>query len=564
MNGAPHKPTRWLILLVALAMVASACTTEEPQTEGESPDEPTEPEGEPTEGGDVIFGHEQEPAILNSMLVEGNLRATSLVTRTMLLSAYEVTPEFDYVPQLLDGEAEVEGGEDGEDGEPFTVTWRILEEAAWSDGTPISADDFQFTYDTIMNEEFDITSREGYDRIVETEVVDDKTWRATFDEPFAPYRTLFAVDPILPAHVLEGEDFNTVWNDGIVDPATGDPIASGPFEFGEWERGQQITVERNPTYWGEAAPLDQITFRYIEETPTLVQQIRGGEINLFDPQPQIDLIDQLESIDGVEVQTDAGPQWEHIDFNFDNPALANQYVREAIIRGIDREALVEQLVQGVNPEAGVLQNAIFVENQDQYEPHWDIYEFDPEAAVALLEDNGCTRPDEGGTFECDGEELSFRYVSTSGNERRELMFEVVQSYMADIGIELTADFSEPAQSLGTQLPEGDYDLINFGWVGSPDPFGGDTIFMCDGDLNYNGYCNEEATELIASNTAILDEDERWAVYNEADELIAADVPLVPLFQTPEVLAHEDHIGGLQINATQFGPTWNVGEWFLTE
>lgn len=555
-------PRRWLVLLVVLPMAAAACTSGEPETRDEALQEDgTESAGEPIEGGTVVFGHDQEPKILNPHLVEGNLEATSLVTRTILLGAYLVTPDFEYVPDLLDGEAEVEGGEDGEN---FTVTWTIREEAEWSDGTAISAEDFQFTYDTIMNEEWDITSRSGYELITDTEIVDDKTWRATFSEPFAPYRTLFSESPVLPAHVLEGENFNEVWNDGIVDPETDEPIASGPFRFNEWERKQQLTVTRNDDFWDEPATLDQITFRYIKETPTLVQQIRGGEIDALDPQPQIDLIDQLEGIEGVETQVDAGPAWEHIDFNFDNAALSNQYVREAIIRGIDREAIVEQLVRGVNPEAGVLQNAIFVENQDQYEAHWDIHDYDPEAAVALLADNGCTRDGDGDVFECDGEELSFRYVSTTDNERRELMFDIVQAQLAEIGVELEADFSEPAQALGTQLPEGDYDLINFGWVGSPDPFGGDTIFTCDGDLNYTGYCNDDVTELLERNTRILDEDERWAVYNEADELIAQDIPLVPLFQMPDVLAHEDNLGGLRVNATQWGPTWNASEWFLTE
>ncbi|HVL99982.1 MAG TPA: peptide ABC transporter substrate-binding protein [Egibacteraceae bacterium] len=559
---ASLPPARWVTLLVLMALGVAACAPGQPDDrEGALQEGVTEPEGERVEGGNVIFGHEQEPAILNPALTEGNLFATQIVTRPILLGAYLVTPEFEYVPELIDGEAETEGGEDGE---PFVVTWNILEEATWSDGTPITADDFEFTYQTVMDEEFDITSRNGYDLITETEVVDDKTWRATFEEPFAPYRTLFGVIPVLPAHVLEGEDFNEVWNDGIVDPETDEPIASGPFQFGQWRRGQQLTIERNEGFWGEQANLDRITFRYIEETPTLVQQIRGGEINIFDPQPQVDLIEQLEGIDGVEVQSDAGPQWEHIDFNHDNPALANQYVREAIIRGIDREAIVEQLVQGVNPEAGVLQNAIFVENQEQYEPHWDVYDYDPEAAIELLEENGCTRDGDDGVFTCDGEELSFRYVSTSGNERRELMFEIVQAQLAEIGVEVTADFSEPAQALGTQLPEGDFDLINFGWVGSPDPFGGDTIFMCDGDLNYIGYCNEEVTELLERNTGILDEEERWAVYNEADELIAADIPLIPLFQIPQVLAYEDNLGGVRVNATQWGPTWNASEWYLTE
>jgi peptide/nickel transport system substrate-binding protein len=559
MTRSVPMPARWFLILAVLSLVAAACGTDEPEDADEAMQEDvTEPEGEPADGGTLVFGHEQEPAILNPHLTEGNLRATSLVTRTVLQGSMLVTPDFDYVPQLVEEEPEIV------EEDPFTVEWNIREEAEWSDGTPVTADDWQFTYDTIMDEDVDIVSRNGYEQMTETEVVDDKTWRATYDEPFAPAINLFSTVPILPAHVLEGEDFNDVWNDAIIDPETEEPIANGPFQFEEWDRGQSITLTRNEAYWGEQqANLDEIIFTYIEESPTLVQQIRGGEIQAFDPQPQVELIEQLEGIDGVDVQVDAGPQWEHIDFNFENELLAEDYVRHAIIQGIDREAIVEQLVRGVNPDAGVLNNAIFVENQEMYEQNWDIWDYDPDAAVDLLEENGCTREGEG-TFECDGEELNFRYVGTAGNERRELMFEIIQANLNEIGIELEADFSEPADALGTKLPEGDFDIINFGWVGSPDPFGGDTIFQCEGDLNYNNYCNEEASDLIESNVNFLDEDERWGVYNEADALIAEDVPLIPIYQQPETLAYENNIGGMRINATQWTPTWNAQEWYLTE
>jgi peptide/nickel transport system substrate-binding protein len=560
------KPSRWLLLLVALAMVAAACApgddAAEPEDDADTDtpvtDEEEDPAGEPQEGGTVVFGHEQEPQVLNPHLTEGNLRATALTTHAILLSAYEVTPDFQYVPELLDGEAEVE------EGPPFRVTYNIREEATWSDGTPVSAEDFEFHWETMMNEEWGITSREGYDLITSAEINDEKSITFEFEDIFVPYRTLFS--QLIPAHALEGEDFNEIWTDGVV-TGDGEPIASGPFIFDEWERGQQLSIVRNEDWWGEEpAMLDQVVYRYIEETPTLVQQIRGGEIDMFDPQPQVDLIEQLEGIGTVTVDVDAGPVWEHIDFNYDNPLLAERYVREAIIRGIDREAVVDTLVRPVNPDAEVLQNTIYVPNQQEYESVYDEYEYDPEQARSILEENGCTEGD-GGIFECNGEPLEFRYVSVAGNERRELMFEIVQAQLAEVGIQLDADFSEAADSLGTKLPSGDFDIINFAWSGSPDPFGGNSIWTCgerEDSLNYNAYCNEEVADLINQTNTLLDEQERADTYNEAAALIAEDIPMVPMFQLPDVLAFDENVGGAGVNATQWTPLWNAQEWFLNE
>lgn len=547
-----HIRTRWLVVLAMLALVAASCTRGEPEDERIS-----DPAGDPVEGGTVVVGLQQEPVTLNPLVRGGARRSTWMISHSVLMGAYRITPDLGFEPDLIDGEAEVNHGEE------FTVTWRIRDEAVWSDGTAITADDFQFTYDTIMDGEWDIATRSGYELITDTERVDDRTWRATFSEPFAAYRTLFTIFPILPAHVLTDTDFGEVWTDGIVDPASGEPIASGPFQFDERDVGRQISVVRNEAFWGDPATLERITFRYLDPA-SLVEGIDEGEIQLLDAQPSPDLVGAVEDVDGVELQSEGGLLWEHLYFNLDNAALANGYVREAIIRGLDREAIVEQLLGEVHPEAEVLQNVLLLPQHEHHEQHWDRYEHDPDAAVQLLEEGGCTRDDEEQPFECDGEELTFRYVSTAGNDRREQLFDVVASQLADIGVRLEEDFSPPRQSLSSQLPDGDFDIINFGWSGGPDPSAGDALFRCDGEFNYNGYCNDDVDELLADALGILDQEDRAAAYNDADELIARDLPLVPLYQVPEVLAHREHVGGVRVSAAPWGPTWNAGEWFLTE
>lgn len=554
MFAVTRTPSRGLLLLLAVALFAAGCTGGGKRpSDGESAE--PQAQGEPVEGGRVVFGQDQEPEILNQWLNAGNLQATAISMNTVLYPLWRITPEFEYQPLLLDGEPEVTQ-------DPFTVTYKLREDAIWSDGTPITVDDIEFTLDYILDPAIeDIVSRDGYDKIdrKKTERVDDKTITYHFNEPYAPYRDLFSVQPILPKHALEGQDRQTFLTDSV-------PVASGPFEFVSWTKGQNITVKRNERFWGDGPHLDEIVFRFIEDSNTQVQALRGREVDLFYPQPQLELVEELDKIDGVEFEVNAGPTWEHLDFNFAVKPLDQKFVRQGIIQGIDRDALAEQLIAPMYPQASVLQNVIYVNTQEQYEPHWDRWKFDPEAARKLFEDNGCTEGDDK-IYVCNGTRLSFVYVTTAGNELRELQMQIIQSQLKDIGVEVRPNLQEAAQAFGTTLISGDkgaWGLFNFAWVGSPDPASGNTIWMCKGGQNYNSYCNEDVTKLIAQTNTTIDVDQRAKLFNEADELMAEDALMAPLYQKPTLLGWHDDLIGMKDNTTQWGPTWNVEEWSRTK
>jgi peptide/nickel transport system substrate-binding protein len=559
--------SRWL-LLPALALLLTACPADddaaEPDPDAPPVDEEEEtPEPDPDEvreGGTLVFGQDQEPAILNPHLTAGNMFATSIVVNgTILLPLWRITPDFEYEPLLLDGEPEVD------EGPPMRVTYTLREEAAWSDGTPVTSRDVEFTMETTLNEDWDITSRVGWENIDEFETVDDKTFAFVFEEPYAAWRTIGSVTGILPAHAIEGEDFNTVWDDTIAD-SEGNPISNGPYIFESWDRGRQIVIVRNEDYWDtdNRANIDRIVYRPIEDSATQVQQLRGGEVDLLYPQPQLDLVRQFDEIADVEYQVDAGPIWEHLDFQFTNPALALQYVRQAIAMGFNRQDIIDQFIQPIHEESVPLNNIIYVNNQEEYEDNWgEAIPYDPEGAIALLEENGCTRGDDD-IFECEGNRLEFNYVTTAGNERRELAFEVIQAQVREIGVQFNADFSEPAVAFGERLAPGDWDLFNFAWVGAPDPEGGLPAWECEGGLNYTGYCDEQVDELITQSKRELDPAERARLLNEADALMAQAVPVIPLYQFPTIVVYRDHIQGVRENPTQWGPFWNISEWYLTD
>jgi peptide/nickel transport system substrate-binding protein len=578
MRSPRSRQWRWLAILAALALAIAACGDDEPtapegEVDTEEPEEPTDTEeepdeeetGAPVEGGTILFGDEQEPTILNPFLIDGNSLVTTKVTTNVFPDVYKIQPDFSLAPSLIDGEAEITE-------DPFTVTYTIRDDAEWSDGTPITVDDFIFTFETWMDEEAawadQIVGRTGYELITDYEADGEKTITFTFSEPYAPWRLLFNGPGILPAHVLEGEDFTTVLNDELPD------VSGGPFIFESWDRGTQLRLVRNDNYWDGDVAIEEVVMRYVPDTTTLTQQMRGGEINMYDPQPQIELIGQLEEVsDRIDFEVGLGAVWEHIDFNTLVDGLDRDFVRQAIALGINRQQIVDTLVAPVEPEAVVLQQPFWLTNSEFYEPTFDQWDHDPEAAIALLEENGCERGGDG-IFECDGTRLSFRFGTTGGNERRELTQQLVQADLQQVGIEITIENDEGAaffERLNTpENCEGvcDYDLALFAWVGGPDPSGNANIYGCDGETprpqNWTAYCNEELTSLMDEANVTVDADENGRLWNEAAAVIAEGVPIIPLFQQPGLAAWENTISGPQLNQTTQTVFWNAGAWARTE
>ncbi len=457
---------------------------------------------------------------------------------------------------------------EGDCPDAFCVKYNIHPDAAWADGTPVTADDFAFTFETIMNDQLDIGTREGYNKMSGYEVVDPKTFIAQFTELYAPWQTLFS--QVLPKHALEGQPFNEVWDDIIT-------LGSGPFTMVEWVKDERIVLERNANYWASeerasGAPLgdvQDINIVFIEDSQTQVQALRGQEIDAFYPQPQVTLLEEVDAIEGVEWESGLGPVWEHVDLNIDDPLLSQKFVRQAIATGIDRDAIVEAIIRPIVPDAVPLGNTIWLNTSSNYEDHFAQYSYDPVAAEAYLTDNGCTKGSDG-VYECDGQRVSFDWATTAGNEGRELQFALAQANLAEIGIEVNAAFGPASEVFADEFIFGDstvWQIFNFAWVGSPDPAGGNTIYYCEGgapsgfgDINVTRYCNDEVEQLVRATDTEVDPAARAALYNQADALYLEDVPSIPLYQKPTFFAWNAEISGPKDNATQIGPFWNIGAW----
>ena len=522
--------------------------------------------------GTVIFGADQEPGILNTDIIGGNLFWGAEVVSPVFPTTMRIYPDFSFRPELV-SRIKVQQN-------PFRLTYYIKKNAVWYEaggGTkPITAADYVFGLKTIMNKDNKILSQTGYEDIKSSKVINSKTVRFTFDKPYAGWRLLFGAQVVMPSFALKGQDFNKVWINDLNDPNSGKPISGGPFYLpsGGWDRGKQLTLLRNPKYWGPKAKLAKAVYRFLPDTNTTAEAIRGREVDVIYPQPQLFLV-PLRHTSGIKVQIGKGPIFEHIDFNEGfgkgpfNDLLKQLWVRQAIAYGIDRRGIVAALFTktDIAPGLPVLNDPIILTGNRYYKGHWKGYTHNAKKAISILRAHGCTggpaTPGGGGVYSCAGKKMSFKFKWRSGNQLRQLSFEAMQAQLKDVGIEITAD--DTPNALSQDLPNGNYDIILFAWVGSPDITGWDDIYGCRSGSdhaqdNNQGYCNPKVDKILGTANHQLIASKQYGLTNKALALMAKDLNTVPLYQKPTYLIYRTALKGLKENPTQEGPVWNINKW----
>jgi len=516
-------------------------------------------------GGTLVFGSEQEPPCMNLNLNDCNNTWANYYGQLVIRGVYMVNPKFTYTNDLVSNVSLKLN--------PERVTYTIKPTAKWNDGQPVTSKDFIFTLSTIMNKDWDskptgggIVSRNGYDQISKAKANGAKSVTFTFKTNFADWKDLFGI--VLPQHALVGEDFSKVFINDYINPKTGKEISDGPFTFDSWNHGSDFTLVRNPSFYGKKANLDKIVARFLTNSNTEIQAVRGGEVDAIYPQPQLPLAD-LKTVAGLTVQSHLGPIYEHIDIQVGpkgNPLAKFPWVRQSLMMSIDRASLVKAVFSTLNPTLQPLGNVIYLNNQPQYADHFKQWNFNPTKATKLIESHGCKKGSDG-IYSCNGTRLSFQFESTAGNQLRTLAFAAIQQQLKTAGIEVINNFKPSNIYFGEDLPNGNYDLAMFAWSGGVDPSPNSSIWSCPsgaGTQNYMNYCDKAVDAAFAKGNAELDPKKRVAFYNRADQLIAKDLPTIPLYQKPTFLVYHSNVHGMTDNTTQAGPMWNAESWSISK
>jgi peptide/nickel transport system substrate-binding protein len=517
----------------------------------------------PRVGGTLVFGTQgaagglREPPCLNALLAKCHVLGllTAFVSPKVLLGAFEAGPDYTWRPSLVSGSSFTRT-------RPFTITYEIHPEARWSDGVPITARDFVFTHNAILGQRAGVEDTTHLGQVRSVRAVGAKTVRVVLRSRFAGWRGLFST--VLPSHALAGQDLERTWLDGIDNPKTGGPIGSGPFLVERWERDKQIVLRRNPRYWGpRGAYLDRLMIRYRMSSTKPVDWFRSREVDVAQHFPAAE-VPSLRRERGVRIVP--GPQSGYEAFTIrvgpgGHPALRRALVRRALAHGIDRTALIRgSPFSDADPTLRPLESVVFQPQSPHYRPKWSSYRHSPGLARQLLERAGCRRADDG-IYQCAGERLSLRFVTSAGLPARARVLELVQSQLKQSGVEVRPEFVPAGILFGQRIPSGAFDVWYGGWViSSPTPADIDEIYGCEGIDNFGGYCQRLLTRELDQADQILDGAKQARVLNRADAQMAREVPVIPFVQIPFPAAVASHVRNVTLSP--FNPLANAEDWWV--
>jgi peptide/nickel transport system substrate-binding protein len=517
------------------------------------------------QGGQLTFVIEKNISDWNITTAQGNtFENAELVTR---LLPYTYGSQPDLTPKL---NTDFITSADVTNTNPMTIVYKINPKAVWSDGTPITVDDFIYnwkTQDGIHCPDCGSASTAGYDDIASIDGSDNgKTVTVTMKQPFTDWKSMWSSSGgIYPAHIAaQHGDLNTPaglkaasdWFSNTVPTWSG-----GPFLLQNWQNNVAATLVPNPRWWGQKPNLDRVIYRVITDANTEPTALQNNEVQVLYPQPQVDMINQIKNIPNVSSYIGVGLTWEHLDLNLKNPALQNVALRKALFTAVDRQAMINKTVGQFTDKVKPLDNHNFMPGQPGYK---DVITStgqgtgNIDAAKKILTDAGY-KIENGKLIDPSGApipDLTIRY--TVGNPIRENECELIAQAAQQLGVTMKID---PTDDLGTTLSTGDYDAIVFAWVASPYVYAGAIQnWLSDSQSNYGHYNNPQMDALIRQANAETDTTKAADELNEADQMMSNDAYVLPLYQKPTVIASYDNIANVRNNSTLDGPVYNLQQW----
>ncbi|GEL78754.1 peptide ABC transporter substrate-binding protein [Tenuibacillus multivorans] len=539
---------KWLLCLltITLALFLVACTTtssdddentttdDEQTSENEGNESEEEESDSQDDGKKVLYlNNGEEPTSFDPPIgfdsVSWNALNNLLEGLTRLDSSHTPQP------------AIAEDWEISDDGTVYT--FYIREDANWSNGDPVTAQDFVFAWKRLLNPEtassaaflgYFIKGGEAYNTgegsadDVMVEAVDDKTFKVTLEAPTGFFLNLITNPAFFPINHQVAQE-NPEWHS-----EADSFVANGPFQLKEWNHDNNMVFEKNPEYWdADTVKLDEVHWAMVNDTNTEYQMYESGDLDSSGIPS--DLAEQLLEGDDVVYEDQAGTYFYR--FNVTEEPFQNEKIRKAFAMAINQEEIVNYITKNLEkPAYGFVSYGFQDANgQDFREQNGDFLTFDPEQAKQLLEE---------GMAEEGYDELPEITLSYNTSDAHKSIAEYMQQQYIDVlGIEVTLEntewnvFLQDQKDLNHQFSRSSF-LADYA-----DPVNFLESFITDSSMNRTGWSNEEYDQLIANAKNETDPEQRFEYLYEAEKILFDEMPLFPIhFYNQIVLQNPDVTG----------------------
>lgn len=454
-------------------------------------------------------------------------------------------------PQLAMAANEPEISEDNK-----VYTFEIREGATWSDGTPVTANDFEYAWKKAVNPETGATYGPQFEEIVVgaseilvgdqsvdelgVQALDEQTLEVTLEEPVPYFKDLLATAVFFPQpqEFIEeqGEKYATESNYALY---------NGPFTLANWDgTGETWTYEKNDQYWDkDEVKVDRIEVNVVKNTQTAVDLYENDELDRVELTG--DFVDKYASNEEYDTFLTGGVKFLKMNQGIDSEEtdLANVHVRKALNMALDRDGIVNEILNNgsvvmrglvgqevsENPESG----------KDFREENGDLIGFDEEKAVEHWEQ---------GLDELNKEKLEFTMTTSDSNSSKTIAENLKHQWETMLpGLEIIIKSVPPKMSVEANVTQ-NYELILTGWDGDyQDAMTYLNLFITDSPGNHTGYTNEEYDELVLkSKSSLADQPmERWDALLKAEKLLIEDSAVViPISQSGTAFLQKNNVTDL--------------------
>ena len=470
---------------------------------------------EPIVGGTYIIAQDGEPATLNPNAIADDYNYP--IVQNLFNRMYKLNNMFQPVPDLA---TDYELSEDS-----LTYTFHLHDDAYWTDGEKVTADDVLYTFNEIVDKHYEFES--VFANVESMEAPDDYTVVFHMSQPDGSfvYNLSWYGCFILPKHALEGEDWMTSEFNNA-------PVTSGPFKFDVWNKGTDVQIVRNDDYFGDKPYLDRVIYTAIPDMNTMYQAWINGEVDEISAQ-DIPATEKQSIIDDTEnyytiYQTWPSP-W-YICFNLEEGPFADVKVREALTYGIDRDDVSIKATGGFMPSTDYYIPDLYVDalNEDAKMPEYDL-----EKAQALLEEAGYTKDEDGYYFE-----TTFSVMSGFDD-----FCTVIADNMDKMGIKVKLDVLDFNIWSEQILDDYNFEISALGGFQGPDVLGTTRRWTTNGAINASRYSNEAVDELAAKAVSASSDEERNEYMKEIQTYLAQDIPHILVVMYEDQAPFKNYIHG---------------------
>jgi len=431
-----------------------------------------------------------------------------------------------------------------------TYTFKLQDGPKWPDGKPLTAQDFEFTLLTILSKDYTgpwqglFSGLVGADKVIAgtatsldgLKVIDDKTLQLKLTQPNAAFlvNSVRNLKPV-PKHLLEGQKLTAN------SPFSQNPIGVGPYKLKEWVKGDHLTLEAKPDYWGTPVCAKFITERIIPDMNALGLALESGSVDHMNPlEPRF--VTRFKTNPDITLYDPPTRSMDAVFFNFKNETLANPKVRQAIAMSLNMEEFATRVLGGVQaPVLNPLLKSSWAFDPALKQPAPDI-----DKAKALLAEAKIPA------------DFSVKIRTNAGNTTREQMATYVQAQLQKLGIKAEVEPQEWSTFIGG-VTQGQFDMVVLSSSGGvPDP---DTLYSdyhTKGSTNYGKYSNPELDKILEQGRLTNDTEARKKLYNQAQQILVKDVPRVWAYEYLFATAFRKNITG--VTPSSLGPMWDAKNW----